>query len=83
MKGDLGQVNGRKETYSINYNGSGVGSPQKTINNISMSYHGAHLGFDTRDDRKGWGVFFEVGARKLKEQTSPGFMGGIGVNYGF
>lgn len=32
----------------------------------------------SRDDKKGWGVFFELGARRLKDQNSPGFMGGLG-----
>ncbi len=83
LKADVGQVNGKKETYLVAYNGSGVGSPVKTTNAFSSNYVGAHLGFDTRDDKKGWGVFFEVGARKLSGASTPGFMGSVGVNYGF
>lgn len=83
LKGDLGIISGRKESYDVAYNGAGVGSPQKNSDTFSKNYFGLHLGFDTRDDRKGWGVFFELGARKANDQNNPGFIGGIGVNYGF
>lgn len=83
LKGDLGLVSGRKESYDVTYNGVGVGTPQKSSDNFNKNYIGLGLGFDTRDDRKGWGVFFELGARKVNDQSSPGFIGGIGVNYGF
>ncbi|MBL7688065.1 MAG: hypothetical protein JNJ49_08510 [Bdellovibrionaceae bacterium] len=83
LKADLGQVNGQKDSYSVAYNGSGVGSPVKTTIGFSTTYAGAHFGFDTRDDKKGWGVFCEVGARKLNVVPTPGFMGSLGINYGF
>lgn len=83
LKGELGLVSGRKESYNVTYNGSGVGTPKKTSDNFSKNYMGLQLGFDTRDDKKGWGVFFEVGARKLNDQNNTGFIGGIGLNYGF
>lgn len=83
LKFDLGRVGGRKESYVVNYNNSGVGSPQKSESNFSANYYGAELGFDTRDDRRGWGVFFELGARRVVNHANPGFIGGLGVNYGF
>ncbi len=83
LKSDLGIINGRKESYTVSYNGAGVGTPQKNESKFSASYVGAHIGFDTRDDKKGWGVYFELGARKVSDQSNPGFMGGLGVNYGF
>ncbi|MBL7557213.1 MAG: hypothetical protein JNM24_15410 [Bdellovibrionaceae bacterium] len=83
LKSDFGFVNGRGEYYEVTYNNSGVGIPTKTTNSFSSNYYGALLGFDTRDDKKGWGVFFELGARKLKDQNSLGFTGGVGLNYGF
>ena len=52
LKSDFGQLSGRKVTYNINYNGSGVGLPQKTNTNISSTYFGFHIGFDIRDDHK-------------------------------
>jgi hypothetical protein len=83
LKVDAGQINGRKESYLVNYNGSGVGVPRKTINGFSANYLGATLGFDTRDDKKGLGIFFELGARNLSDQSRVGFIGGLGLNYGF
>ncbi|MBN8538355.1 MAG: hypothetical protein J0M15_14980 [Deltaproteobacteria bacterium] len=83
FKLDFGFVNGRKEYFDVTYNNSGVGVPTKTTNTFSSNYYGGHLGFDTRDDKKGWGIFFELGARKHRDQNSPGFMGGLGINYGF
>lgn len=83
LKGDLGQVNGNVESYFVTYNGSGVGGTQKNSSKFSSNYFGAHLGFDTRDDRKGWGVFFELGSRKVNTQSNVGFIGGLGLNYGY
>lgn len=83
LRADLGQVNGNKESYDVAYNGSGVGSPQKSSAKFSSHYYGTYLGFDTRDDRKGWGIFFELGARKVDTQRQSGFISGMGLNYGF
>ncbi len=83
LKADYGYVSGRKELYSVSYNGAGVGSPVKSTDSFSKQYSGLHVGFDTRDDQKGWGVFFELGARKLSDQVNSGFISGIGVNYGY
>ena len=83
LKTDMGYVKGNKESYSISYNAAGVGSPVKNADSFSKSYVGLSLGFDTRDDQKGLGAFFELGARKVNDQTNPGFIGGIGFNYGY
>ncbi len=83
LKSDLGIISGRKESYTVSYNGAGLGTSQKSEAKFSASYVGAHLGFDTRDDKKGWGVYFELGARKVSDQSNPGFMAGLGLNYGF
>ena len=83
LKADVGQAAGTKESYTVTYNGSGVGIPQKDSTSFSLGYLGVGLGFDTRDEKRGWGVFFEVGARKLHDRSNSGFIGGVGVNYGF
>lgn len=83
LKADMGLIKGNKESYFISYNGSGVGSPHKTSESFSANYFSALLGFDTRDDKKGWGIFFELGARQVRGQSGPGLIGGLGVNYGF
>lgn len=81
LKAETGFIRGNKESYLITYNGAGVGTPVKSAETFSNSYIGLNLGFDTRDDQKGWGAFFELGARKSNDNL--GFIGGVGLNYGF
>ncbi len=83
LKVDTGYLRGNKGSYLVSYNGAGVGSPVKNVDTFSKSYFGLTLGFDTRDDQKGWGAFFEFGARKVNDQDNLGFIGGIGFNYGY
>ena len=83
LKVDGGQISGSRTYFDVVYNNLGGGVVKKTTEDIRKSYFGAHLGFDTRDDRKGWGVYFELGARKVSDQSNPGFIGSLGCNYGF
>jgi hypothetical protein len=82
LKGDVGVLNGSKDQYEVSYNNSGMGTSKKSTESFSKSYVGASLGFDSRDSQKGWGVFFDVGARQA-ESTKPGLIAGFGINYGF
>ncbi len=83
LKMELGLVAGRKESYTINYNGAGVGTATTDTTNVSATYYGAQVGFDTRDDKKGWGMFSEIGFRKINSDSDLGMIGGLGLNYGF
>lgn len=83
LKMELGKVIGHQDTYTVVFNGAGTGSPETKTNNISSNYWGTQLGFDSRDDREGWGAYFELGGRKLGDKSNPGFVGSFGVNYGF
>lgn len=83
FKIDSGYISGSRKFYDATYNNLGSGVVRAGKEDVSSSYLGAHLGFDTRDDKKGWGVFFELGGRKLTDRGNLGFVGGVGINYGF
>jgi hypothetical protein len=85
VKGEIGTFLGTQTSYQIDFSPIGTAtSTTKTSVNFSKPYWGAGLGWDSREDKKGWGGFVEVGAKApLSGGGSPGIAISVGGNWGF
>lgn len=72
-----GMVSGSHTSFDATYNKFGVGTVTSSTEQVRKSYIGESVGWDTQNSNGGMGMFGEVGFR------NGGFVGLIGVNFGF
>lgn len=84
LKGEVGQANATRGVYDVTYGplGTGMSTSQSNVTH-AKTFSGLGLGFDSRNEYKGLGFFFELGARKSNDDGKLGTVGSAGLNFGF
>lgn len=81
FKAEAGSLIAKREMYDVSYGPLGTGTFTKSKQTTSRSFQGLELGFDSRCEDKGFGAYFEIGARISSGYIGP--VGTIGLNYGY
>lgn len=81
LKGEFGVVQGVRQINTVTYSPVGTGASQKSEVTVSKTFSGVSLGYDTRENNKGWGTYMEVGARAVG--SNIGATTSIGLAFGF
>lgn len=83
LKTEAGMVLASRQNLSVQYGQLSTGTVNKTNKTVDTSYTGLSIGIDSRNERKGFGVFAELGARRTTDDGHVGPIAQIGLNYGF
>lgn len=81
VKGEVGVVQATRTIQNVTYSPIGTGAAQNSNVSISKSLEGVSLGYDSRDNTKGWGTYIEVGARSAG--SNVGLTSSVGISYNF
>lgn len=82
LKGEFGAIQGTRELNTVTYSALGTaGANQKSEVTVSKTFSGVSLGYDTRENNKGWGTYMEVGARAIR--SNIGATTSVGLAFGF
>lgn len=81
IRGEVGTVLATRTIDTVKYSAMGTGVSEKNNTTISKSFQGVSLGYDSRDNNKGWGTYVEIGARSTG--SSVGLTTSVGLSVGF
>jgi hypothetical protein len=81
VKPEVGVVEATRNINTTTFSSIGTGSTTTQQETVSKTFSGVSIGFDSRDNAKGWGAYAEIGARVI--DSNIGVTSAIGLSYGF
>lgn len=81
IKGEIGLVQATRTMNQITYSPVGTPSSEATTQSVTKAFSGVSLGYDSRDNNKGWGTYVEIGARAAG--SNVGITSTVGFSVGF
>lgn len=81
IRGEAGMIQAVRTLNTVSYSAIGTGTSVQSETSVMKAFSGISLGYDSRDNNKGWGGYVEIGAKSTGSQI--GAATSIGLSYGF